>query len=211
MEEISSFIRAEKPRGMTDNDFIVMCIYLADTSREHPFSRLSQEEIAERSGLSRKRAGKSIKHLSVPGTSFSWLKKQSGKRRYNSNFMEVLYENLPKEIPEVPLIISGEARQCVEIHASLWKEHLRKYTSKRGRTRIRKLRADYMERWAPVYQRQINTKGLAAVVDECNEFKRVAFDSGDGPKQRSMQMKFLVGPQGFPWAKVQVQEERAAA
>jgi len=180
---------------MTVVDFAVMIVYLRDTSQETPFSRKSQSQIAAQIGSTRYTVRRSVEHLH----SLQWLKKSSGKRRYNTNLVEVLYANLPVYVPEI-LVITENAKAFAKWHRDVFWNHLRKYKNKKGRKCTRPLRKDWEQRWAPVFQRRINLEGFDGVRKQCEEFYRVAFQDPGNPKQRTMQKKFIAGPQSFPWS-----------
>jgi hypothetical protein len=188
-QQYSNFVRAIKPSTMSPAAFAVMLV-LMDESRDRPVW-LSQETISARTGVGLRTVSKAVKELSV---TLKWIKKHSGKRRFNSNLYEVLHANLPVYVPEESMDITDKAKELAKWFRDIYKEHFAEYTNKKGRRCRRKLRSDWEKRWAPVLQRQLNKLGFNVVAGILNDCVNSALN-GD----RRALHQFVSGPQGIAW------------
>ena len=192
MPQEQEFIKARKPKGFSGYHFAVMFCLMHET----PPIRLSQPSIGERTGISKDKVIDVLKDLRA----WKWIHSYSGRRKYNTNSIEILYANLPQPEPIAPLVISDHAIKLAEGFKRIWVERCSKYRNKRGWNCTRPLRKDWKKRWEPVFQRLLN---------EGYEFNEVA-DILNAYTGTNKDPKLLIaGPQNrklFPAKKVQCTE-----
>lgn len=175
------FIAAEKPQWITGPDFAVIVCLISETTVEQPKTWLSQNTIADRTGLSRSAVTYALETLKTEG----WIQIHSGKRLYNSNVYEVQYQNLPTAKPTATAV-SGEAQALAVIYRDLFLRHCTKYTNSKGRNCHRKLRADWRKRWSHVIQNLLDAGNTADFIT-----RMFNWAVANKPKQ------FRAGPQGL--------------
>jgi hypothetical protein len=141
----TEFTKAEKPKGFTAYHYAVTLCLMQET----PPITLSQATIGERTGMSRDKVIDVLKDLRA----WKWIHAYSGKRQYNTNSVEVIYANLPRPEPTIPLVISDKAVKLAAGFKMIWLGKCGKYKNKRGWNCTRPLRKDWKKRWEPAFQR----------------------------------------------------------
>jgi hypothetical protein len=180
-ETLSLFVASEKPDWLTAPDFAVLVCLMAATTPEQPKTWLARETIGKRVGLGHTAVSGALDTLHAEG----YIHKTSGKRVYNSNLYEVLYENLPMTQATMTAV-SAEAKALAVIYRDLFLRYCMKYVNKSGRQCRRKLRHDWNKRWSAVIQKLLdagNTPNYITI--QFNWF------CANKPKQ------FRAGPQGL--------------
>ena len=175
------FIAAEKPQWMSGPDFAVIVCLLSEATSEQPKTWLSQNTIAQRTGLSRSAVQYALETLKTEG----WIATRTGKRLYNSNVYEVQYQNIPTTQPTVTAV-SGEAQALAVIYRDLFLRYCSKYVNKSGRQCHRKLRSDWRKRWPRVIQNLLDAGNTEQFITQMFNWA-----VANRPKQ------FRAGPQGL--------------
>ncbi len=188
-EQQSDFIRATKPASMSHAAFAVMVV-LMNEAQSGPVW-LSEGTLSERTGINRRTVVRAVAELVV---TLKWVKKHSGKRRFNSNLYEILRANLPVYVPEKPLVITDQAKRLAKWYQDIYLAHFIVYANKKGRKCRRRLRPDWEKRWSPVFQRVLNAHGYSAVGSTLDGVVRRALDGDKAALQQ-----FVAGPQGITW------------
>jgi hypothetical protein len=183
VNDLSDFIKAEKPEWMTGRDFAVMVVLLNENLK-HPAIWLSQPTVARRAGFKLTAVKDAIKILKKK----YWIKVVSGKRQQNTNLIEILYINLPRYAPSKPTIVSERAEKLAQGYRDVFIARFQTYTNKKGRKCRRPLRGDWLKRWAPVLQ-----KRLDAGVPYNDIVQHLNWTAENKPKQ------FIAGPQAIIW------------
>jgi hypothetical protein len=149
-EILSLFTSADKPQWMTAPQFSVMVCLLGVTTEEHPVTNISQDTIAQRTCLARKTVGLALSELKQQ----KLINIRSGKRRYNSNVYEVLFQSVPTE--RTSQNAAGESALALAgIYKQMWVKYFGTYLTKHG-PRNRKLSAKWRTRWGYVIQKWLD-------------------------------------------------------
>jgi hypothetical protein len=148
VEQISDFIKAPKPKNFTAYHLAIMLCLMT----EKPPIKLSQTTIAGRTGMSRPQ----VTDITAKLREWKWIKVASGKRRQDTNLVEIMYANLPVSTPPAELVISERAVKLAEGYKNVFKHYCTKYINKKGRHCTRPLRKDWKTRWEPIFQLRLN-------------------------------------------------------